>query len=264
MLEQQRLHFHKWLDQGMDAGLSYLRNSINLRHDAHNVFPNVQSIIVTLTSIHKVEPHTPTIAAFAHNFSDYHHVIKERLNALLLSLQQADNTITGRAVVDSAPIFEKALAVRAGLGWIGRNSLLINPNLGSYTHIGLLLINRELSPNLNIIPNHCPAGCTLCRDACPNQAINNNRTIDCRRCIAAITIEKGEAHHPTHNHIFGCDRCLEACPYNSKIEVREPTIKDIDWMNITEQEFRKKFRNTSLARVKLDKIRSILEAEPNK
>lgn len=263
-LEQEQFFFRQWLNAGMDAGLSYLKNSIDLRHDARNIFPDVQSIIVTLTAIKRVAPHTPTIAAFAHNFGDYHHVIKERLNRLLRDLQQADSTITGRAVVDSAPIFEKALAVKAGLGWIGRNSLLINPTLGSYTHIGLLMINRPLPANLNIIPNRCSESCNLCRQACPNHAINDNRTIDCRRCIAALTIEKSETYPPTHHHIFGCDRCMEACPYNRQMEVIEPTITNIDWLTITEAEFRKRFRNTSLARVKLEKIKRVLEAEQDR
>lgn len=259
-LEGERLKC--WLSRGMEGELEYMRRSADLRRDPRAVFADVKSIIVTLTAIKKVKPHSPTLAAFAHNNPDYHILIKNKLNLLLSNIREIEPQIEGRAVVDSAPIFEKGLAVRAGLGWIGRNSLLIHPRLGSYTHIGLLLLNKDLSSECQVIEDQCPKGCSICKDNCPNGAINGDRTVDCRKCIAAMTIENCSDAYALHNHIFGCDLCQQYCPYNSDIEEIEPTIKE-DWSTITKDSFRAKYRKTSLGRVSFEKIKNSLQCAKN-
>lgn len=225
LLDDESLRLGDWLAEGMHGTMRYMERSKDIRHDLRALFPDVQSVIVTLTPYAKVEPHVPVIAAFAHNFEDYHREIKNRLHTLLHDIQAADPSIRGRVVVDSAPTFERAWAVRAGLGWIGRNSMLINPELGSYTLIGLLLINKKIGVKSERQPNRCPRECTLCRKTCPNGAIKSNHTIDARRCISYLTIENKEtSDYPTHGHIFGCDRCIEVCPFNKHIETIAPVV----------------------------------------
>lgn len=251
----------QWILDGHHGNMRYMERSIDSRADLTRIFADVKSVIVTLTPIKRIATHSPTIAAFAHNFTDYHLEIKNRLHLLLSDLQKVEPMIRGRAVVDSAPAFERALAVNAGLGWIGRNSMLIHPRFGSFTLIGLLLINKELPFNTNIVENLCIDGCTLCQDACPNGAIGNDCTIDARCCISYLTCEKSEpVAYPTHNHILGCDRCTEVCPHNNAVEIIEPSI-EADWLSLSDEQFATSFRNTSFERVGLQKIKNLLKTE---
>lgn len=258
VLNREREQLAEWLDAGMHGAMGYMERSSKIRDDLRFVFPDVKSVIVTLTPYSRVEAHHPTVAAFAHNFRDYHVEIKNRLHQLLNELKNADPSIKGRVVVDSAPVFERAWAVRAGLGWIGRSSMLIHPSLGGYTLIGLLLINRAIEWSSDRVENSCPDGCTLCRDACPNRAIGDNCTIDARRCISYLTIESDSPpQYAVHGSIFGCDRCMEVCPFNSMIQSIKPTI-NVDWQSIDEDDFRERFCGSSLSRSSLSRIKLLL------
>lgn len=259
LLVDEQTRLSKWLDQGMHGSMNYMERSVEIRHDPKALMPQVQSVIVTLSAYHRVTPHYPTIAAFAHCFKEYHPLIKNKLHALLGNIRQCDPTIRGRVVVDSAPTFERAWAVRAGLGWIGRSSMLINPTLGSYTIIGLLLIDKKVDWTTQIIKNGCPKSCNLCRNACPNGAINDNMTIDARRCISYLTIETDNPHYPTHDNIFGCDRCIDICPYNRQNSAIEPTI-NFDWQGATEEQFQTQFNGSSIQRSTLSRIKAIMES----
>lgn len=258
VLYDDRNRLKNWLLMNYHGSMSYMERSVDIRHDLRHLFADVRSVIVTLTPIKRVARHTPTIAAFAHNFPDYHVEIKNRLHSLLSELQKADQTIRGRAVVDSAPAFERAWAVRAGLGWIGRNSMLIHPELGSYTLIGLLLINREIDGEMPVVvENRCPDGCELCRRSCPNSAISDDRTIDARRCVSYMTCERAEINYPLHSHLLGCDRCTDVCPFNRAVPIMEPTVT-VDWDGLSEEEFVERFCHSSFERVGFEKIRRIL------
>lgn len=284
LLEEERQRFEKWLGSGYGNGMAYLERSVGYRHDLRRLFPAVRSVVVTLTSYRRSATErqpdgVPRIARFAWG-ADYHDVLKRNLRRLLEAIRQCEGygTVQGRAVVDSAPAFERAWAVRAGLGWIGRSSMLVHPELGSMTLIGLLLLDAPL-PEGFVAPEPLPDGCGACRrcvEACPTRAIVAPRTVDAGRCIAYQTIERREpveeAIRPLlSGRIFGCDRCMEVCPYNNRPEM--PLMPDRagleavserlgipaeEWRAMTPEEFAVRFAGSPLLRAGLDKLKSSL------
>ncbi len=241
-LERERLA--GWIAAGRHGRMAYLERSLPHRHDARALFPEVQSVVAVLSSYKRTPDdearclHEPFVARYAWG-EDYHAWMKSRLRQMLRQLQQQNPAVRGRAVVDSAPTFERAWAVRAGLGWVGRSSLLIHPLYGSYTNLGLLLLNIPCpEPPADPVENRCGA-CRRCVEACPTGAIcADSPTIDARRCIAYQTLSLSggpeESFRPLlGGRIFGCDACLEACPYNEKAPtghhrpVREGRIAEI-------------------------------------
>lgn len=286
LLDQERDRFGEWLAQGYGADMGYLERSAEYRHDLRRLFPDTQSVVVTLTSYHRpaeevAQPDgVPRIARFAWS-DDYHEIIKANLNRLLNAVRTYPEfeNVKGRAVVDSAPTFERAWAVRAGLGWIGRSSMLINPHLGSFTLVGLLLLDAPLAADF-IEPAKIPNGCGECQkcvDACPTGAIVAPKTVDARRCISYQTIERKEQsiedpfREALDGRIFGCDRCMEVCPYNNLKKMPSalkntgldvvPGRLGIDtdqWRTMTDEEFNTLFRKSPLQRSGLSKIKSSL------
>ena len=200
------------------------------------------------------------IAAYALQ-EDYHEVLKQRLDQLAdLIHELAENEVETFACVDSAPILEKGYAQRSGLGWIGRNSLLLHPDFGSWTHLSELLISLELEPDLPFETDGC-GECQLCVRACPTQAILPNRSINARRCLSYLTIEnRGEIppefRKALGNRIFGCDQCQSICPVNKKARLTSKTtvieeFPDLEEsFRITAEEFKQKYRHTPVWRVK--------------
>lgn len=283
-LEEERQRFAEWLAQGYGADMGYLERSAGYRHDLRRLFPGVRSVAVTLTSYRRPpefrQPDgVPRIARFAWG-DDYHEIIKQNLRRLLETIRgyEGFGGVTGRAVVDSAPAFERAWAVRAGLGWIGRSSMLVSPVLGSFTLIGLLLLDAPL-PDDFTLPERIPDGCGNCRrciQACPTGAIVAPRTVDAGRCLSYQTIERrdgveSEFRPLLEGRIFGCDCCMEACPYNNRpglplmpdnagldaIPLRMGITAD-EWRNMSEDEFTARFAHSPLLRAGLPKIKSSL------
>lgn len=191
VLSEEREHLDRWLADGCHGNRSYMEQ--HRREDPAIVLPECKSLIVVLFAPQKWEYHTP---------------IRRRLKSLLKALQQVDPQIDGRGVVDTAPVMERAWARRAGLGWIGRNSLLINERLGSNFNIGILLINKAIDTMPITIAQDGCVGCDgWCVAACPTDAIRGDRTIDCRVCLSALTQNVGA-------EVKGCRVCQDACPYN--------------------------------------------------
>jgi epoxyqueuosine reductase len=206
---------------------------------------------------------SPKVARYARG-ADYHNVLRERLNQLLAWVQQQVPDCKGRGVVDTAPLLERDFARRAGLGWFGKNTMLLNKKLGSYFFLGALLLDLELTPDSPHETRHCGT-CTACLDACPTEAFVAPGVLDSRRCISYLTIElrgpiREELRQPMGNWIFGCDICQEVCPWNRKAPfATEPALQPradlenvdpLELLAISEEEFRQRFRGTALLRTK--------------
>lgn len=205
------------------------------------------------------------IASYALN-RDYHKSIKQMLKQLLNNLKELDKSVSGRVFTDSAPVFEKRYAVEAGLGWIGRQSLLVTPQFGTFVLLGVAIINQECDSYDSPLQGVGCGNCHRCIDACPNNAIID-RHIDTRLCISRATIEQTDDNSlPLHGWIFGCDACQSCCPYNHRAPMATnphftPIFNplDIDWQKIDEAEFSLRFAPTPLSRSSLRRIRENME-----
>jgi epoxyqueuosine reductase len=193
---------------------------------------------------------------------DYHDVLRHRLGQLLSWIQQQHPECRGRAVVDTAPLLERDFARLAGLGWFGKNTMLLNRKLGSWFFLGALLLDIALQPDPTHETSHCGT-CTACLDACPTQAFPEPGVLDSRRCISYLTIElrtpiPTSLREPMRDWIFGCDICQDVCPWNRKAAPpRAPAFRPRDdlttpdllgLLGLTEEEFRNRFRGTALTR----------------
>lgn len=212
----------RWIELGMAAGMDYMARSLPLRADLENVLPGVKSVVVCGLEYGPERPEEGDgirIARYALG-RDYHKVLRKKLSQIAQYLDAHHPGETHRPCVDSAPVFERELAHRAGLGWFGKNTMLINSHRGSWFLIGSLLTTLEIQPD-----SPAEGGCGSCRkciDACPTGAIvqlDGRWAVDSRRCISYLTIEhKGEVSSQYHQQIgelaFGCDICQEVCPFN--------------------------------------------------
>lgn len=255
------VRLRRWVDRGFHGEMEYMARSLDRRDDVRCLMPSTESVVVLLKP-YKPSGEQPLGAARVASFAwgeDYHVVIKRDINRLLTTIQASYPDVRGRAVVDSAPTFERDWAVRAGLGWVGRSSLLINPILGSYTLIGILLLGTRVEPtDYPIVENRC-SDCTLCMGACPGGAIGGQGYIDARRCVSYRTQYEVQADGSFSGYVFGCDECLRVCPHNVAVEptdLAEPIDLTVQqWRQIREQEFKDRFGDTPLYRVGLDKIK---------
>lgn len=270
LLTSNTRRLKEWIDAGNVASLDYMCRNIDKREDIAQMVEGAKSVIVCAVSYKSdVNSHyTPStrgkIASYACN-GDYHKTIKKMLLRMLSSLKDLYPNIEGRAFVDSAPIFEKQYAVNAGLGWIGRQSLLVSPTLGTYILLGELVINIEVDKYDEPMVGVGCAECRRCVEACPNGAISADRMIDARRCISCQTIEQCNVEGiDLHGWIFGCDECQMCCPYNQKALNHKssnfnPLFHPIDispeqWLAMSEEEFKCRFGQTPLRRSGLRRI----------
>ena len=265
-------YFNKWLLDGNASSLDYLSRNIEKRFDAGLLVEGSRSVIVCAISYLSHlsrgydEQCRTKIASYA-LAPDYHVTIKAMLNALAEQLQQHSPTLRFRAFTDSAPLAEKSYAARAGLGWIGRNSLLITPTHGSMLHLGELVIDEEVDIYDTPINGVGCGECHRCVEACPNGAILENRTIDARRCISCRTIERESEDKSIEldGWIFGCDACQSVCPYNCKAPLHansafdplfDPTTLDSEaWLHMTEGEFKAMAGRTAMTRAGVERIK---------
>ncbi len=211
--------YRRWLAKGMHADMSYLERNLELRFSPKKLLPGTESIIMVALSYYPSitqHPDAPQIAYYAYG-KDYHRVVKRRLDQLLKYIQEKiDSSATGRSFSDSAPVAERYWAWRAGLGWIGKNTLLIQKKAGSFYFLGALFLSIELPPD-EPMASLC-GDCTSCIDHCPNAALDGVE-LDARRCISYLTIEsKGrvpsEYVGTISNRLYGCDTCQIHCPWN--------------------------------------------------
>ncbi len=277
-LHEEHNRFNEWMLEGNASSLSYLTRNIEKRFDAGLLVEQSRSIIVCAISY--LSPHSrgydkgcrTKVASYA-LARDYHLTIKEMLFELAEALKQHYPTLRYRAFTDSAPLAEKSYAVHAGLGWIGRNSLLVTPTHGSMLHLGELIIDEEVDVYDTPMESVGCGECRRCVDACPNSAILENRTIDTRRCISCRTIEREMegGQISLDGWIFGCDACQVVCPYNMKAPLHtnpmfdplyDPTTLDSKaWLTMTEDEFQALAGTTAMTRAGLKRIQKNIEAE---
>ena len=234
--------------------MKWLLSSLDKSMVPDQIFPNAQSIVVTLWP-YGTEKCSPYIARYACH-ADYHEYIRNKLQVVATKVFKDAHQY--KICVDSSPIAEKVFAAHAGLGFIGKNSLLINPRLGSFFCIGLIVTDSELQPD-QPLDEDC-GDCTNCIEACPTKAIVKEGIIDCRKCIAYLTIEhKGgfpeNLKSKTGHAIFGCDICQEVCPYNDGKKIKSVLPKRnikiqslITLLELTDEKLKKVFKNTPIER----------------
>ncbi len=258
--------YQAWLQAGHHAGMTYLASETAKaqRADPCLLLPNCQSIIVLAL------PYAPTanpptlpghgqIAAYALTGEDYHQQIPALLQHLIAKLrQQGNQPFTARICTDSAPLLERDLAQRAGLGWIGRNTCLIHPQHGSYLLLAEILLDLPLQPDSPFKDEFC-GNCQRCIQACPTACILPNRTLDSRRCISYLTIEhKGvipaDLRPALGSHVFGCDVCQQACPWNQRLPLSPQPNQFADLrqalLTLTPQAFQQQWGKTALSRTR--------------
>lgn len=274
-LSERESVFERWLENGFDSSLEYMRRNIDKRFDPSRLMPGAKSVIVCAVSYkneisdgYDAAADTPKIASYA-CAADYHVTIKEMLNKMAESLRVVCPDIRYRRFTDSAPVLEKAWAVEAGLGWIGRNSLLVTPRYGSFVLLGELITDAEIDRyDAPYTADGC-GNCRRCIEACAAEAIQPERIIDTRRCISRITVEKSEEIEPEklHGWVFGCDCCQNVCPYNRKapqhtcrefdISLDPRSITAAQWAEMSEEEFGKIAGHTPLNRGGYARIRQL-------
>jgi epoxyqueuosine reductase len=261
--------FDRWLDRGYAGEMAYMARTAGKRRDTRLPVAGMRSAIVVGMDYGGRTPCGP-VARYARG-DDYHDVMVERLNALHRWIERERGSgVAGKAYVDTGPILERDLARRAGLGWFGKNTMLINPGIGSFFFIGTLLVDLALEPDAPFEADRCGT-CTRCLEACPTQAFTAERELDATRCISYLTIElKGEIptefHSAIGDRIYGCDVCQEVCPWNQRfaLPTREdafrarPALADKDALRLsheilsmTQDEFSVAFSKSPMKRAKL-------------
>lgn len=264
LLDEEADRFESWLKSGYAGEMGYLERNIDKRLDPRLLVPGTRTVVSLLFNYHNPEapsdPDAPRIASYALG-EDYHHVVKWKLKELLKRFQQEWGAVEGRVFIDSAPVMERQWAQKSGLGWTGKNSLLLNKRMGSYFFIGELLLDIELEPDAPAT-DHCGT-CRRCLDACPTGAIIQAGVVDGSKCISYFTIElRGEIPEPAPaghgNWVFGCDICQEVCPWNRHAtphqEPRFDPSPDLlqwgwkEWEELTRESFKEHFKGTPLER----------------
>jgi len=272
-LDDEARKLEQWLSEGRHAGMSWMERHFDKRTDPRELVPGAKSVISVLCNYYQpldqpTDTRTGKVSRYAWN-DDYHDVLKERLAQLFDWLRERVGDVSGRAFVDSAPVMDKAWASRSGIGWIGKNSNLITPKLGSFFFLGELIVDVRLQPD-GPMPDYC-GSCTRCIDACPTDAIYRPYAIDSNRCISYLTIEhRGddiprELKEKMGGWIYGCDVCQDVCPWNKfsrpTAEPRfmpRPNIRDVsleEWMELDLEGFRARFRRSPVKRAKYDGFR---------
>ncbi len=264
-LEEEAVHFKRWLNCKMHGDMKYMESYFHKRVDPANLVKGAKSVIAVLLNYYtdkiQKDKNAPIISKYAYG-KDYHIVIKGRLYQLIKFINNNIDNARGRVFVDSAPVLERIWAFRAGLGWIGKNSNLISPVHGSYVFIGVLIIDAELQYDIQT-DESCET-CDKCITACPTGAIIGPKVIDARKCISYLTIEyKGpipEKYHDKFNScIFGCDICQDICPWNTNLKKHNITefepdhelleMRKDDWYNLKEEHFNKIFKGSVIERL---------------
>ncbi|GAA4830937.1 tRNA epoxyqueuosine(34) reductase QueG [Algivirga pacifica] len=271
-LEEEAPKLENWLQQNMHGQMGYMANHFEKRLDPTKLVPGAKSMVMLMLNYYPekdlgANEDTYKIAKYAYG-EDYHHIIKWKLKELLKILQEEIGDIDGRVFVDSAPVMERQWAQKAGMGWIGKNSLLLNKNRGSFFFIAELILDLELEPD-GPVKDYCGT-CTRCIDACPTDAIVGNGIVDGSKCISYFTIElkdaiPDEVSGKFKDWIFGCDICQDVCPWNrfsrphhtpelSPHEQLEDMSKK-DWEEITDEVFRTLFKKSAIKRTKLEGLK---------
>ena len=266
-LEEEAPRLENWLNQNQHGQMTYMENHFDKRLNPNLLVDDAKSVVSLLLNYYPSETQVDDsykISKYAYG-QDYHFVIKEKLKELLFSIQQNIGEVTGRAFVDSAPVLDKAWAAKSGLGWMGKNTNLITKSIGSFYFIAELIIDLELDYD-STATDHCGT-CTACIDACPTEAIVVPYVVDGSKCISYFTIELKD-HIPIemkgkfNDWAFGCDVCQDVCPWNKFSKPHNEPLFDPnpellsmskkDWEEITDETFKKVFKNTAVKRTKFE------------
>jgi epoxyqueuosine reductase len=256
--------FDEWLSHGYSGEMSYLPRGAEKRRDTRLPYPGATSAIVVALNYGGTSPSGP-IARYARG-DDYHDVMWAKLDSLHRWIEaNLGRTVRGKAYVDTGPILERDLARKAGLGWFGKNTNLINPELGSFFFIGSLLIDLDLVPDTPFEADRCGT-CTRCLEACPTQALVAPQVLDATRCISYLTIESRQAipdefRESLGQLVYGCDICQDVCPWNVTFsrELTEPDLAPraamespslVDLMRMSPQRWREFSRGSAIKRAK--------------
>ena len=261
-LEEEAPRLEQWLKKEMHGKMYYMENYFDKRLDPRLLIEDAKSVVSFILNYYPAEEQiedAPKISKYAYG-TDYHLVIKDKLKQLLFFIKENIGEVNGRAFVDSAPVLDKAWAKKAGLGWIGKNSNLLNKDMGSFFFIAELILDLELEYEEPHVQNYCGT-CTRCIDACPTEAIVKPFVVDGSKCISYFTIELKEempSHIDTDGWVFGCDICQDVCPWNrfSKPHSEEKfaplnglmQMNYSQWEEITEEVFKHKFIDSPLKR----------------
>jgi epoxyqueuosine reductase len=276
-LDDDARRLEQWLNKGHQAGMQYMERYFDLRIDPRKLVPGAKSVLTLLLNYfpaQQQQQQAPKIAKYAWG-TDYHYVIKEKLQQLLAFIKANIGDVDGRGFVDSAPVLERSWAVRSGLGWIGKNGNVLNRKAGSFFFIATLITDLDLVADAPFATDYCGT-CTRCMDACPTEAILTPSEIDANKCISYLTIELKDALTPTgfegkmDGWMFGCDVCQDVCPWNrfSKATTESaftpiPEILDLsldEWQAMTEEQFKKTFKSSPMKRSKWQGIQRNVKA----
>lgn len=268
-LENEAPRLEKWLKKKYHGQMGYMENYFDKRLDPTKLVPGSKSVVSLLYNYSPKEilPEKESIISRYAYGTDYHFVIKDKLKDLADALKDQIGNFHGRVFVDSAPVMERQWAERAGIGWIGKHTLLINRQSGSYFFLAEMIVDLELEPD-GPIKDYC-GSCTRCIDACPTNAISD-RQVNASKCISYLNIELKESipkefKGQMENRLFGCDICQEVCPWNRfATPHREPRFEPSeelrqmnanDWKELTREVFQERFKNSALKRKGFDGIK---------
>lgn len=266
LLIEEISHLEEWLKRNYHASMEYMERNLHKRKDVSEILPGAKTVI-SLGINYYVDDHFDDqsemkISRYAWG-KDYHLVLWDKLQQLEEELKSIDPSFESKSYVDTGPVMDKVWAVRAGLGWMGKHTNVINKNIGSWFFISNIITNYEFFPS-DIITDHCGT-CTACIDACPTNAIVDEYLLDAAKCISYLTIENKneipeEFKGKFDNWVFGCDICQDVCPWNIKFSAETQNIdftpknKNLSFKEITEmddEEFKKRFADSPIKRTKL-------------
>ena len=269
-LHHEGARLREWLAHRYHADMQWMARDPEKRINPREVFSEARSVIVVALNYytehkHQNNPATGKVSRYAWG-DDYHDVLRTKLKSLLSWIKEQWPEAEGKACVDIQPVMDKAWAVRAGLGWLGKHSNVITQEFGSWVFIGELLLNLELDCESEEIEDHCGT-CTLCIDACPTQAITEPYVVDSNKCISYATIELREPDIPPHvaenlsGWFYGCDICQDVCPWNRFEQATDDThfaprdgnvnVELGDILDLTQETYAERFRGSAMKRAKL-------------
>ncbi len=281
-LAGEAIKLRKWLDDDFHGEMAWMKREPEKRSDPGLIFPGARSMIVTALNYYTPHEHEENedrgkISRYAWG-DDYHDVVKEKLHVLLDWIKSENQDADGKVCVDTAPVMDKAWAVRAGIGWLGKHSNVITTDLGSWFFIGEIILNIELEYETETVLDHCGT-CTACIDACPTAAIVEPYVVDARKCISYATIELRTEKLPVEieenlsGWLYGCDICQDVCPWNRfekpteelhfEPRLGETSINLDEVLSFTPEIYTKRFRKTAIKRAKLSGLQRNAKALKN-
>lgn len=270
-LEDEAPRLEEWLNQEKHGRMSYMENHFDKRLDPRKLVPGAKSVVSLMYNYYPkndlANDNTYKIAKYAYG-KDYHFIIKEKLKAFMGEIHKEIGAVDGRVFVDSAPVMERSWAEKAGIGWVGKNSLLLNKQSGSFFFLAELILGLELEYD-GPAKDYCGT-CTACMDSCPTDAIPDPYVVDASKCISYFTIElkdelPEEFQGQFKDWVFGCDICQDVCPWNRFSKPHnEPAFEPhdqlqrmnkSDWEEMTHEVFNELFRKSAVKRTKYEGLK---------